>query len=189
MTSPIIFDVETQRIFQEVNNEVGKLGVSVVGVYDYADRSYKTFFEKDLARLFQLFEKASMLIGFNSNKFDLGVLKPYYVGDLTKFPSLDLLEEVYKSLGRRIALDDLVKGTLGKRTEGHGFLAVNYYREGKLDQLAKYCLSDVRLTKELYEYGLKFEKVYYLGVSEKVAIKVNWKNIKVTNEIHLTLPL
>lgn len=189
MGSPIVFDVETQRIFQDVNNQVDKLGVSVVGVYDYADGSFKTFFEKDLPQLFQLFEKASMLIGFNSNKFDLEVLKPYYVGNLAKFPALDLMDEVQKSLGRRIALDDLVKGTLDKRKEGHGFLAVEYFKEGKLKKLAKYCLSDVRLTKELYEYGLKYKKVYYLGVSGKVVINVNWKDVKVTNEIHLTLPM
>lgn len=189
MGSPIVFDVETQKIFQEVNNDVSKLGVSVVVAYDYAEDRFKTFFEKDLPQLFQLFEKASMLIGFNSNKFDLEVLKPYYVGDLTKFPSLDLLEEVQKNLGKRIALDDLVKGTLGKRKEGHGFLAINYFREGKFAELAKYCQSDVRLTRDLYEYGKKNEKVYYFGAFGKVEIKVNWKDIKVTNELHLTLPM
>lgn len=189
MTSPIVFDVETQRIFQEVNNEIDKLGVSVVGVYDYADGTFKTFFEKDLPQLFQLFENASILIGFNSNKFDLEVLKPYYVGNLAKFPTLDLLEEVQKSLGKRIALDDLVKGTLGRRKEGHGFLAINYFREGKFAELAKYCQSDVRLTRDLYEYGKKYGKVYYFGPYGKVEIKVNWRDIKVTSNVHLTLPI
>ena len=189
MASPIVFDVETQRIFQEVNNETDKLGVSVVGVYDYADGSFKTFFEKDLPQLFQLFEKASILIGFNSKKFDLEVLKHYYVGDLTKFRSLDLLEEVHKSLGKRIALDDLVKGTLGKRKEGHGFLAINYFREGKFAELAKYCQSDVRLTRDLYEYGKKYGKVYYFGPYGKVEIKVNWRDMEVVGDVNLTLPI
>lgn len=189
MTKPIIFDVETKKIFQEVNNDISKLGVSVVGVYDYADNSYKAFFEKDLTQLFQLFEKASFLIGFNSNKFDLEVLQPYYIGNLRKFPSLDLLEEVQKSLGKRIALDDLLKGTLGKRKEGHGFLAINYFREGKLGELAKYCLSDVRLTKELYEYGKKFGNLYYLDARGKVEIKVNLELNNKENKINLTLPV
>lgn len=189
MSSPIIFDVETQRVFHEVDNKVDKLGVSIVGVFDYADGLFKTYFEEDLPKLFQLFEKASLLIGFNIKKFDLEVLKPYYVGNLTKFPALDLLEEVGKRLGKRIALDDLAKGTLNLRKKGHGFLAINYFREGKLSELAQYCLSDVRLTKELYEYGKKHGKVYYFGPYGKVEIKVNWRIVEKEEKINLTLPL
>lgn len=189
MASPIVFDVETQKVFQEVDGETDKLRVSVVGIYNYEDNSYKSYFEKDLPKLFPLFEKASLLIGFNIKKFDLEVLKPYYVGNLTKFPALDLMDGVQKSLGKRIALDDLVKGTLNQRKEGHGFLAINYFREGRFDKLAKYCLSDVRLTKELYEYGRKNKRVYYFGPYGKVEIKVNWEVKQESNDINLTLPI
>lgn len=189
MAKPIVFDVETQKIFQEVGGKIDKLRVSVVGVYNYEDNSYKSYFEKDLPKLFPLFEKTSLLIGFNNRKFDIEVLRPYYVGDLTKFPILDLLDGVQESLGKRIALDDLVKGTLGRRKEGHGFLAINYFREGKFAELAKYCLSDVRLTKELYEYGKENGRVYYFGPYGKVEILVNWEVQQDTNDVNLTLPL
>ena len=189
MSYPIVFDVETQKIFQEVGGKTEKLGVSVVGVFNYTDNSYTSFFEKDLSKLFQLFEKSSFLIGFNIKKFDLEVLKPYYVGQINKFPVLDLCEDVYRSLGKRIALDDLVKGTLNQRKEGHGLLAVNYFREGKLKELATYCLSDVRLTKELYEYGKKNNKVYYFGPFGKVEIKINWDRKQDSSEVNLTLPI
>ncbi len=187
MVKPIVFDVETQRMFQEVGNKVEKLGVSVVSAYNYADNTYSSYFESDLPKLFSLFEKASLLIGFNSNKFDLAVLRPYYVGDLSKFPSLDLMDEVHKKLGRRIALDELVKGTLNKRKEGHGLTAINFFREKKFDELKKYCLSDVRLTKELYEFGKNYGKVYYIGPYGKVEIQVDWKNKNNSSEVNLTL--
>lgn len=189
MAYPIVFDVETQKVFQEVDNKVEKLKVSVVGAYNYADDSFHSFFEKDLPKLFQLFEKASVLIGFNIRKFDLEVLKPYYVGDLSKFPILDLMDGIQQSLGRRIALDDLVKGTLNQRKEGHGFLAVNYFREGKFEELAKYCISDVRLTRDLYEYGKKNNKVYFFGPYGKVEIKIDWENNLQTSRVNLTLPI
>lgn len=189
MASPIIFDVETQKAFQDVNGKIDKLGVSVVGVYNYQNNSYKAYFEKDLGQLFPIFEKASLLIGFNVRKFDLEVLKPYYVGSLAKFPVLDLIEEIQQSLGKRIALDDLVKGTLNRRKEGHGFLAINYFREGRFKELEKYCLSDVRLTKELYEYGKNKGRVYYFGPYGKVEIKVNWEVKKDNHNVNLTLPI
>lgn len=181
MASPIVFDVETQKVFGEVRGRTDKLKVSVVGVYNYESNSFKAYFEKELPALFKLFENASVLIGFNSNKFDLEVLKPYYVGDLIRFPRLDLMEDIQNYLGRRIALDDLTKATLNVRKQGHGFMAVNFYREGKLTQLAQYCLSDVKLTRDLYEYGKKHGVVYYLGPGGKIAIKVNWNQAKKTS--------
>lgn len=173
MSRPLIFDVETQKIFQEVGGKTDKLRVSVVALYDFSTDSYHTFFETELPKMFSMFEKASSLIGFNINKFDLEVLKPYYVGNVYKFQTVDILEEIQKSLGRRIALDDLLKATLNVRKQGHGLLAVNYYKEGKLKELTDYCLSDVRLTKQLYDYILVNKKAYYFGPYGKVEIRLN----------------
>ncbi len=189
MTKPVILDLETQKIFQEVAGKVDKLGISVVGLYNYADDSYKAYFEKDLPGLFPILETASLIIGFNIVRFDLEVLKPYYVGDITKFNTLDLLEEIKKVLGKRIALEELVKETLKAKKEGHGLMAVNYYKEGKLDLLKKYCLSDVRLTKELYEYGKNYGKVFYQGPYGRVEIKTDWGRKLQKNELNLTLPI
>lgn len=189
MGKPIVFDVETQKIFQEVGGKTDQLRISVVGVYDFTTDSYHSFFENELPKMFSFFEKASQLIGFNINKFDLEVLKPYYVGNVYKFPTFDILEEVQKSLGRRIALDDLLKATLNVRKEGHGLKAVNYFKEGKFKELTDYCLSDVRLTKELYEYILKNNKAYYLGPYGKVEItlNINKQQKKSTDGVNLTL--
>ena len=45
MGKPIVFDVETQKIFQEVGGKTDQLKISVVGVYDYTTDSYHSFFE------------------------------------------------------------------------------------------------------------------------------------------------
>lgn len=173
MSKPILFDVETQKVFHEVGGKTDQLKVSVVALYDFSTDSYHTFFETELPKMFSMFEKASSLIGFNINKFDLEVLKPYYVGNLSKFHTIDILEKIQKSLGRRIALDDLLKATLNVRKQGHGLMAVNYYKEGKLKELAEYCLSDVRLTKQLYDYIVVNKKAYYFGPYGKVEIRLD----------------
>lgn len=85
MTQPLVFDVETQHSFQETQGDIKKLKVAVVGVYNYKDNKYETYFENQLPELFCLFEQASYLIGFNINKFDLPVLSPYYIGDIFQF--------------------------------------------------------------------------------------------------------
>ncbi len=36
-----------------------------------------------------------------------------------------------------------------------------YYKNGRMDLLKKYCLDDVKITKQIYDYALKNQKVLY----------------------------
>lgn len=189
MSYPIVLDLETQYAFQEVNYDHKKLKVSVVGIYDYADGKYLTFRENDLSNLFTRLEHASFIIGFNINKFDFVVLSPYYLGKISQFLTLDLLDEVENFLGFRVALDDLARATLGVKKTGHGFLAIEYFKNGEWEKLEKYCLDDVKITKELYEYGQKNGKLYFQDVKGKREISVSFDNKKTSKTpVSLSLP-
>jgi len=129
-------------------------------------------------------------VGFNINKFDLPVLSPYYIGDLSKIPTLDLLDHVHKILGFRLALDDLARATLGVKKSGHGLLAIDLFRNNKIYELFQYCLSDVRITKDLYEYGRKEKKLYFQGTHGKKEIPIDWGDIThQASSVELTLPI
>lgn len=187
---PIVLDLETQNIFTEVGYDHKKLKVSVVGIYDYGSSTYETYLENDLGILFKKLEHTPLLVGFNIRKFDLEVLSPYYLGSISKFPVLDILEDVQKELGFRVALDDLARATLGTKKSGHGLLAIEYYRQGQMDKLCAYCLEDVKITKSLYEYGKKYGALYFQEARGKREIKVNWSDVSMQNaSIDLTLPI
>jgi DEAD/DEAH box helicase domain-containing protein len=96
-----------------------------------------------------------MLIGFNSDTFDIPLLNRYYPGDLSRLRSLDILSEVQKALGRRIRLQSLAEATLGKGKKGDGLKAGEWWKEGKKEKVRDYCIEDVRLTRELYDFALK----------------------------------
>jgi DEAD/DEAH box helicase domain-containing protein len=188
MGSPIVLDLETQYSFQEVGFDHRKLKVSVVGIYDYKDKIYRTFRENQLLKLFNLLEHASLLVGFNIKKFDLPVLSPYYVGNIMQFPILDILEEVEKVLGFRAALDDLARATLGVKKSGHGFLAIDYFRSGEWEKLERYCLHDVQMTKDLYEFGKKEGKLFFQTYRGKREIPVTFGVNKDNTSVSLSLP-
>ncbi|OGG16938.1 hypothetical protein A3D77_06045 [Candidatus Gottesmanbacteria bacterium RIFCSPHIGHO2_02_FULL_39_11] len=189
MLHPVVFDIETQFIFQEVKNDIKKLKVSVVGTYDYGTDQYICYEESQLPKLFEKFEHAGELIGFNSNKFDLPVLAPYYVGDITQFRSFDIMQEVEKMLGHRISLDDLAKATLGTKKSGHGLDAIDWYRKGEMEKLKKYCLMDVKITKEIYDYGKKYGRLFYMSPYGKREIVVKFKrDIAPPAAVSLSLP-
>ncbi|OGK20983.1 hypothetical protein A2866_02600 [Candidatus Roizmanbacteria bacterium RIFCSPHIGHO2_01_FULL_39_8] len=187
---PIVLDLETKHTFRDFS-EHKKLGVTVVGVYDYKDKQCKAFGEKDLNKLFPILESSSYIIGFNVINFDLPVLQGYYPGKLEMLSTFDLLDDIRNKIGRRLALNDLLYATLGKKKTGHGLMAIDLYKEGKLDELRQYCMDDVMLTKELFEHGAQTGEVAYLNEKGKISIKVDWKKYSEDSgksEDHLTLP-
>ncbi len=180
MDRKIVLDLETQKEFSEVggHQNLHLLKVSVVGIYDYSDNKYKTFEEKEIPRLEEILRAAFLVIGFNHKHFDFPVLQPYLSLDLGEVPYLDIMEEFVKARAHRIGLDNLAQTTLGEGKSGNGLEALRLYRIGDMQRLKDYCLDDVRLTKELYEYGLKYRRLYFRPLYSflgKSSISVNWK--------------
>ncbi|MCC7356550.1 MAG: ribonuclease H-like domain-containing protein [Candidatus Doudnabacteria bacterium] len=163
MLKKIVLDLETQNLFQDVGGR-GKnhlLKVSLCGIYDYSTDRYTMYEEAELPKLAPILQTADQIIGFNIKDFDFEVLQPYMNFNLSDIPYYDLLEEINKVLGHRIKLEAVAQATLGSGKSGDGKEAVLYYRNGRMDLLKKYCQDDVRITRLIYEYALKNQKIIY----------------------------
>jgi DEAD/DEAH box helicase domain-containing protein len=170
----ITFDIET-KLTSLVRGrlDVTTMELTVVGVHDSSTDEYTSYLKEDLPKLWPVIEAADMLIGFNSDSFDIPLLNRYYPGDLTKIRSLDLLTEVYKVLGRRVRLQSLAEATLGKGKKGDGLQAGVWWEEGLYDKVREYCIEDVRLTRELYDYAREHGHLKYKDFSQKREIKID----------------
>jgi DEAD/DEAH box helicase domain-containing protein len=189
----VIFDIETANIFSDVgsSNDSTKLDISIVGAYDSATDTYASYSVEELPKLWPILERADLLIGYNSDHFDIPLLNKYYPGDLTQIKSLDLLVEIKRSLGRRLRLDSVTEATLGVNKTGHGLEAVQWWKEGKSDLVRKYCLDDVRITKDVYDYARKHKELKYKDFGEERIIKLNtkdWEKIEEPVALTHTLP-
>lgn len=156
----VILDVETKKTFDEVGGFFpDRLGISFVGVCVREGTSGKgemrSYWEKDLPDLFPLLEKADVVIGFNVDNFDMQTFVPYYTADITKIPTLDLLVKIKDSAGHRIGLDAVAQETLGIGKTGDGLDAIRYYQTKQWEKLEKYCLQDVAVTRDVYDFGLQ----------------------------------
>lgn len=156
----VILDVETKKTFDEVGGFFpDRLGISFVGVCVREGQSGKgemqSYWEKDLPKLFPLLEKADVVIGFNVDNFDMQTFVPYYSADITKIPTLDVLTRIKESAGHRIGLDAVAQETLGIGKTGDGLDAIKYFNTKQWDKLEKYCLQDVEVTRDVYDFGLK----------------------------------
>jgi len=188
----VVFDIETSNIFDDIgSNDPAKLDISIVGTYDYSSDTYATYSLAEFSKLWALIERADMLIGFNSDHFDIPLLDKYYPGDLTKIKSLDLLVEVKRSLGRRLRLDTLAQATLGTQKTGNGLEATKWWKEGKEDLVREYCIHDVKITKEIYDYALEHKELKYIDFGEEKIIKLDvrdWEKMKEKPALTHTLP-
>lgn len=150
----VVFDLETQNTFEDVGkHDPSLLDISVGSVYDSETEKYTTVRHTELDKLWPIIEKADALVGYNSNHFDIPLLNKYYPGDMSKIKSIDLLESIRLSLGRRLRLDSVAEATLKTKKSGHGLQAIVWWKAGEIDKIMKYCEKDVEITKRLFEYA------------------------------------
>lgn len=187
----IVFDIETSNFFPDVGvNDPSALNLAVVGIYDYERGVYEHYLQENLGKLWPILESADLLIGYNSDHFDIPLLNKYYGGDLTKIKSMDILREIKNSYGRRMKLDQIAEGTLGINKSGRGDQANIWWKNGEYQKVIDYCLQDVKITKDVYDYALKNNKLIFKEGGELITISLDtskWEE-KDDSAITHTLP-
>jgi len=183
----IIFDLETQNIFSDVgSSDPTDLDISVGTFYETDTNTYTTVVIDDLHTVWPILERADALVGYNSNHFDIPLLNKYYPGDLTQIKSIDLLESIRASLGRRLRLDAVASATIGAKKSADGLQAVRWWREGKIKEIMKYCEQDVKVTKKLFEYAVAHGHVKYKDGYRKQEIPIDTTTWKDKEEASMT---
>lgn len=174
----LFFDLETQRSAEEVggwgNAHLMRLAAGVV--FDWKDNKFLVFTEREVEALIEYLQKADLVIGFNIEKFDYGVLRGYSVFDFQKLTTFDILKDIHHRLGFRLSLGHLAKHTLGMEKSADGLQSIQWFREGRLEEVIEYCKKDVQLTREIFEFGLsKGYLLYESKLHGMVRIPVQWK--------------
>lgn len=175
--SVLVFDLETQRSFDEVGGRgmMRQLGMSVGVVYSFANDSFRSFFERDADALIDLLLGAELVVGYNLLGFDYEVLRGYRDAAFAGVPTLDLMDDLRNRLGFRPKLDSVVHATLGTGKSADGLQALEWWREGRIDLIEKYCQDDVRVTRDLYLFGKRnrYVQVSRMGGAPR-RVDVEW---------------
>jgi DEAD/DEAH box helicase domain-containing protein len=173
----VVFDLETQRSFDEVGgrSQFHKLGVSTAVAYRYDTDEFLVVDEDTIDQLITLLLEADLVIGYNIKGFDYEVLRGYTEEDLHRLPTLDLMEHLEERLGFRPKLESVVMPTLGTGKLADGLTALEWWRDGEIDKIVEYCREDVRVTRDLYDFGKRNRCVMvtrFGGTPRKV--EVSW---------------
>lgn len=164
MTAPtIVFDLETKKLAEEVGgwSHIADMGLACAVTLNTATGEFGRFLEADASILVAALQDAALVVGFNLKRFDYTVLQPYTTERLADLPTLDLLEHVERALGFRLPLDELARATLGVQKAADGVLAVQWFRQGRVEDVLDYCQQDVTVTRDLYEHGRLHKHLKY----------------------------
>jgi DEAD/DEAH box helicase domain-containing protein len=175
----VVFDIETQNLFEDVGGRIniGALKVSCAVSWCSTLNNFTLYWEKDVPELIAELKSAGRVVGFNIKSFDFEVLRPYAPNERLQFlPTLDIMDDMFRSLGFRVSLDAVARATLGDSKSASGVQAVEWWHTGELDKLAEYCKVDVDVTRRIYDFGCENGFVqYFTRLGSKQKVKVNWK--------------
>lgn len=150
----LVIDVETQKLVQEVGgwDNVHLLGISVACAYDSKTDQFLSFRENELKKLIDLCEER-LVIGYNIRGFDLPVMVPYGL-DPKRLDVFDIMYDLETLTRQRfLKLEAVARGTLGEGKSADGLLAVEWWKSGQVQKIIDYCIQDVKVTRDVFQFG------------------------------------
>lgn len=174
--SEVYYDIETQKSADEVGGwgNVQLMKVSVAVTYAQQD-GFRHWAEGDIPEMIRYLGTFERVISFNGDRFDAIVLSAY--GDVSAVTarSMDLLTDLKAKLGHRLTLDSLAKATLNVGKTADGLQALRWWKEGKVEEIARYCQADVQVLVDLVAFARANGYVQYEDKFTGVRrIPVNW---------------
>lgn len=173
----LVLDIETYFPLEEANQfNIETHKISYIGLIETVKREEIDIWEDEVnTKLPSLLSASDLIIGYNIFGYDMPIISRYLGVKVLNYPQLDLMHAVKQVIGYRPKLNDLANATLGRGKLGSGEDAARYYFAKDFDSLKKYCMEDVRLTLEVYEYGLEHGQVKYYDKNGFVKeVQIDW---------------
>ena len=86
-------------------------------------------------------------------------------------------------------LVQLAEGTLGKNKTGHGSKVMDWWKTGEIEKIRSYCIDDVRITKEIYDYARANNKLIFKEGNALNEIKLDTTDWEKPNNHKLTFSM
>jgi len=179
----VFFDLETRKLAADLRPDDeqagwealrrGEGGISALCLYDtklgwcYSYDDSPT----SLASAAKHLEAADVVVGYNSERFDIPCIEGVLGRNLRLRCHIDLYTEIARACAVkniRTSLGDLKLDTVARRNIGrgkieHGAHAPQLIKDRLWADLFNYCLDDVHLTHDLFRYTVRHSGVHVAG--------------------------
>lgn len=171
----VYYDVETQKHAEEVGgwDHADKMLISIAVTFCETD-GFKVWYENDVPDMIRYMTSFDLVISFNGDNFDSKVLSHYGdVGEINR-RSFDVAQYLSRKLKHRVRLDNIATATLHVGKSADGLVALQWWKEGKIDEIIRYCKQDVQVLRDIVEFGRQHGQVHYMDGQTPVHITVDW---------------
>jgi GTPase SAR1 family protein len=181
MTNHVFYDIETYP------DAVNGIKLTVAVTYDELN-NFLVWEEHDALELVDFLLSFEYIVGFSIKHLDNKVLAAYS-GEEKKIAldskSIDLVEIIEEELSHRVDLNSVSKETINRTKTGDGEQAMQFWAEGKLDELLKYCRADVEIVVDLFYFVQENGHCFYnkMGERKQVYMDLRTKNERLNNPL------
>ncbi|RIL07912.1 MAG: DEAD/DEAH box helicase [Proteobacteria bacterium] len=173
----VFVDVETQRSAEEVGgwHNAQLMRVALAVTWDAADGRFESWREREVQGLLARLAEADLVVGFNVRRFDYEVLRGYTDRDLARLPTFDVLDAIRDRIGFRLPLGHLAEENLGVPKGADGLQSLAWWKEGRVDEIERYCRRDVELLRDLFDRAVEQRFLLFrTRDGERVRIPTPW---------------
>ena len=121
-------------------------------------------------------QRADLVVGFNNLRFDYEVLHGYTAFDLTPTAHAGHaggVAERAAATGSRWT--PLPRRPSAWKKRPRGCRPSEWFKEGRLAEIAEYCCYDVKITRLVHEYGAQHQQLHYHNkFGKKLTVPVKW---------------
>jgi DEAD/DEAH box helicase domain-containing protein len=176
----VYFDLETQKSADEVGgwHNIRDMRMSVGVTYSTRRGGYRIYGpgEQEINALIDELRRADLVVGFNNLRFDYEVLaghNPFFYPDQLR--TLDMLVDLQRILQHNLSLDTIAQATLDVSKTSDGLRAIDWFRQGRMMEIAEYCCYDVKITRMVHEYGVARKQLHYVSrEGQRRSVAVAW---------------
>ena len=172
----LVIDIETQKLVQEVGgwDHIDKLGISVACAYDSKTDQFLSFQENEIKKLIDLCE-SRLVVGYNIRGFDLPVMAAYGL-DPKRLDVFDIMYDLEALTRQRfLKLEYVARGTLNAGKSADGLQAVEWWKAGQIQKIIDYCMQDIKVTRDVFQFGRQNGFVKIQRSDENVSqVGVQW---------------
>lgn len=160
----VVFDCESVRLASEVPggwNSVHLMGFACGVIYSVSEDGYMVYDASEIEEFKRRLQRADQIVTFNGT-FDFTLVwelpskqvpKEYLSRHCDLYRRVCVASNRNPNLGHKgFGLGALCERTIGRGKIEDGANAPQLFREGKLARLHSYCLSDVKLTRDLWRH-------------------------------------
>jgi hypothetical protein len=159
----VVLGLETRedRITASQPAQVQALGLAVAVTYSFQNNTFTAWKPEFISDLVRTLLAAKLVVGYNPHAFEYKILAPYTGRNLTKIPTVDLMMEVTKAMGKKLPFDLVIIPTLEKAWSADRSQATALFKQGKLREAAALCTEGVKVLRDFLLHTVRQGQFFY----------------------------